>query len=351
MIFLSFMIPLGSWRSVFAVPSEVVDKHLRLAGAAQLKVLLFLLRHSDCPIEVDMLAENIGIRVEDAKDAVEYWVHCGLLCDCGTSLSPAGTQAPAQFVRPEPAAPIAAQSEQQPVQKPAKKERVRYSYSECAQILAEDDSIAQMLPVIEGILDKQLNHTEIATYVTIVRWYGLQPDCLAMLVSYCKSIGKPSSNYIEATARGWSEDDITTIDKAEEKIARLTKVRTAWNSVRNALDIPERKPTAKEEEYCMRWLNEWCLGIDVIKLAYEKCVDAKGKLSFAYMNGIIKSWYERGALTVAQIKALPAETKDKPKSDSSSGNRSSDSGRYSPTYNISEIEEMLDDDWLDSSGS
>lgn len=345
------MIPLGSWRSVFAVPSEVVDKHLRLAGAAQLKVLLFLLRHSDCPIDAQMLAENIGLSVEDTKDAVDYWLCCGLLCDNGSSLMPSGTQSPdTQFVKPDiPAVAAPSIPDSQP--KPAKKERIRYSHRECAEILAEDESIAQMLPVIEGILEKQLNHTEISVYVTIVRWYGLQPDCLVMLVSYCKSIGKATANYIEATAKGWSEDDILTIDKAEEKIAKLTKIRSSWNKVRNTLDIPERKPTAKEEEYCTRWLDEWCFGTDIIKLAYEKCIDSKGKLSFAYMNAILKSWYERGAITAAQVNALDSEQKNMAKPDSSKAKKTSDSGRYSPTYNISEIEELLDDDWLDSSGS
>ena len=36
----------GVWSSVFAVPSDVVDKYIKLAGAAQLKVLLWILRNN-----------------------------------------------------------------------------------------------------------------------------------------------------------------------------------------------------------------------------------------------------------------------------------------------------------------
>ena len=37
---MEYKLNLGSWNSVFAVPSDIVDKHLKLAGAVQLKVLL-----------------------------------------------------------------------------------------------------------------------------------------------------------------------------------------------------------------------------------------------------------------------------------------------------------------------
>lgn len=346
MIFLSYMLPLGSWRSVFAVPSEVVDKHLRLAGAAQLKVLLFLLRHSDCLIECETLADSIGLSVEDTKDAVSYWVQCGLLCEDFGTLSPAGTAAPqSQYTKPTPSEPV--KTEESPAAaKPAKKEKIRYSFAECAEIIANNEPIAQMLPVIEGILGKQLNHTEISMFVTVISWYGLSPDCLAMLVSYCKSIGKATVSYIEATARGWADDEILTLEKAEEKIAKLTKSRSAWNTIRTAFDIPERKPTATEEACSLRWLYEWGYGTDVIKIAYEKCINAKGKLNFSYINGILKSWYERGLINASQVIAAMEEQKNSAaKPDDSKKN--TDSGRYSPTYDISEIESLLDDDWID----
>ena len=43
---MEYKMNLGSWNSVFAVPGDIVDKHLRLAGAAQLKVILWTLRHA-----------------------------------------------------------------------------------------------------------------------------------------------------------------------------------------------------------------------------------------------------------------------------------------------------------------
>ena len=39
----------------------------------------------------------------------------------------------------------------------------------------------------------------------------------------------------------------------------------------------------------------------MIKAAYERTVNNTGKLSFPYMNTIIKAWFEKGIKTVSQI--------------------------------------------------
>ena len=42
---MNYMINLGSWGSVFAVPSDVVDKYIKIASGSSIKVLLYFLRH------------------------------------------------------------------------------------------------------------------------------------------------------------------------------------------------------------------------------------------------------------------------------------------------------------------
>ncbi len=59
-MFMSFSINLGNWNSVFAVPSAVVDEHIKLAGSAQLKVLLWVLRHAGEEFSAE---DNNGIQI------------------------------------------------------------------------------------------------------------------------------------------------------------------------------------------------------------------------------------------------------------------------------------------------
>ena len=358
-IALDYSINLGAWRSVFAVPGEVVDKHLRLAGAAQLRALLYILRHSDSKINLSELSLAIGLSEGDTADAVEYWVTCGLLSHDEHRLSPSlPTDDYLSFSEgdlPIQEQPPAAESQVTAAPAPTaatsptssssskRKDNIRYSYDECMDMLSEDCDLRQMLTVIEGIILKPLNHTEISVFVTLVRYYGLPTGCVAMLVEYCRNIGKPSIAYIEQTGRGWAQDEITTIEKASKKISDLISASNAWNTVRNALDIPERKPTKRESELCHQWIDIMHIDLELIKLAYDRCVDTKGRMSMSYMNGIISNWHKKGITTCeAAIEDISSAT-------SSAGAKKGTEGRYAPTYDKQELETMLLQEWLEDS--
>jgi len=348
---MAYIINLGCWQSVFAVPSDVVDKHLRLANAAHIKVLLYILRHGGEPIEEAAVSAAVGISAGDVADALSYWQICGMLAQTEETITPAvydSNTAVKPLIHPaisENEQPkkgevqIASEEKTTSATRPKRAERVRYNYSECVEYINSSDEIRQMLPVLEGILQKQLNHTEISVFVTLVHWYGLPPACVALLAEYCRSIGKGTIAYIESTGVGWAGDDINTVDLASQKIARLRSLRSAWNTVRIALDIPERKPTKTEETFCDKWINEYNFCPDIIKLAFDRCIDKTGKLSMKYMNGIIENWYKQGISTLEQ-----AENEERPPQNNAE-NKSA-SGRYEPTYDKKEIENVMFDEWF-----
>ena len=64
---------------VFALPAQVVDRHIRLAGSAQLKVLLWLARAGRGTFDADACAAAIGLSAADCTDALQYWVETGVL--------------------------------------------------------------------------------------------------------------------------------------------------------------------------------------------------------------------------------------------------------------------------------
>ncbi len=342
---MSYILNLGCWQSVFAVPAEIVDKHLRLANPAYIKVILYLLRHSGQELQPADVASAVGLSECDTADALAYWQNCGLLAktDCGVLEPPAFEPAAVHTPAPEQAAtqsPIIAEVAAEP-EVPAKPEhkraeRVRYTYSECAEYISSSDDIKNMLLILEGMMKKQLNHTEISVFVTLVHWYGLPPTCVALLVEYCKSIGKGSISYIESTGIGWASEEINTVELASAKITRLRRLHSAWSTVRTALDIPERKASTKEEEFCDRWINAYHTDISLIHLAFDRCVDNKGKLSMSYMNGIIENWRKKGIKTVEE-----AEAENTPEQKSKA-----DSGRFEPTYDKSEIESVMFTEWF-----
>ena len=357
---MEYSINMGSWNSVFAVPSCVVDEHMKLAGGAQLKVLLYLLRHSNERVSLDTLAFAIGQKPSDTQDALDYWVNCGLMSDSPVQSKQKSPDTPAdqtvEPVAPEqaniiPEAEIKNALEMTPEKKaPVTREKIRYPFDECMKYVAEDEQLKHMLTAVEATLGKQLTHTEVTCFVTLSKWHGLPCTVIPMLVQYCRSIGKPSMSYIEATGIGWAAEEIDNFEKAEKKISALTAKRRAWNTVRSALEIPERKATDSELKYCDLWINCQHIEVELIRHAYDKCINKNGKLSFAYMNGILKRYYDQGitdltsALKLDEQNREAMEARRLARNDATVKN-SKQNGVYSETSATDDIEAILDAEW------
>lgn len=370
---LNYRINLGQWNSIFAVPTDVVDKHMKLAGAAQLKVLLYLLRHAGTEVTLDTLAFAVGQKPSDTQDAVEYWINCGLLsCGVESNLSPSQQNLDSETIIPsQNVSSTAALSHSAPTAEIKNaigqgievkgKEKIRYRFDECMKFVAEDEQLKNMLTAVEAMLGKQLTHTEVTCFVTLAKWYGLPCTIIPMLIQYCKSIGKSSISYIEATGIGWAAEEIDNFEKAEQKISALTARRSAWNSVRSALEIPERKATESELKFSDLWINSQHLDTELIRHAYDKCVNKTGKVSFSYMNGILKRYFDRGITDItsalkldeqnrAEIEARQAARKvasSESLTNLAGGN--TETGRYASTYDTNDIEAILNAEWMSES--
>lgn len=355
---MGYIIQLGSWQSVFAVPADIVDKHMRLAGSAQLKTILYILRHSGKPFDAALLSRELGLDESDAQDALDYWVNCGLLEKNGTALAPksyVNTETPQVGAKPiEPAAPVckpaapiaeAASETKKSNPTPKRREHIRYSYDECVGMIAEDDELPQMLRVLEGIMNKQLNHSEISVFVTLAKWYGMETSCVCMLAEYCRSIGKGTIGYIETTGEEWVKEDILTVERADEKISKCRAVNSAWGHIRSLLDIPMRAPTNAEKQCSFLWIEEMAVDDSLIKLAYDRCVDRKGKMSFPYMRGIIEKWHKNGILNAEQAIASESEYEASTKKEKHT-KKETNSGTYARTYDLDELENTFDN-WPD----
>ena len=324
---MSYSINLGSWQSIFAVPSDVVDKHLKLAGGAQLKVLLWVLRHAGVPFEAETVGEALNMHPADVKDAMQYWVETGLLTVSGKAFSPAEAESPREA--PVAAEPAAAIENRQPAAIPARpivsREKSQPaggagqapSLSRASRPLSrpqkpdslfvakrvqEDNDIAFLMQEAQVILGKTISNGDSATLLMLHDTDGLPVDVILMLLQYASSIGKGNMRYIEKTGIRWSDEGIDSLELAEQKIRQLDQTQKAWSVVQRILGLDRRSPTAKESQFADRWINEWHLAEDLIREAYERNVDAKGKFSLPYMNSILERWKKEGIETLEQAR-------------------------------------------------
>lgn len=310
----------SAWGAMFALPSEVTDSHLRLAGATQLKVLLLIFRRAAEGIDVDEIAKALGIVRADVTDAMQYWIECGILEKCGEGVAAVRKtsepiQPPVQFKQPE----------EVKASEPAKKTLAPLPMSkpDSAQIAArinEEPALRMLYGEAQQKLGRTIGYDGQSTLLLIHDQYGLPVEVILMLIEYAASEGKTSMAYIAKVGREWGESEIDTLEKAEQRITSLREGKSLWNQLRSKTGIQNPKPTAAQEDFLIQWSQKLGYGIDVIFAAYEEMANHTSKVSFPYMNKILLSWHEKGirkAADLLTLKSAPAKQGATPKKSNS----------------------------------
>lgn len=307
-----YRLNLGAWNAVFAVPCSVVDQHIKLAGSVQLKVLLWVLRHAGESFTEETIAQALSARREDISDALLYWQETGVLSKEGEAFSPAAQPAQPAPVTAQEETPKAAAPEQEkkPIFTTLPRPPLRHQRPDNAFIakrVTESSEIAYLMQEAERITGRLLNNGLSGTLLMLHDDYGLPTDVLLMLLQYTASVGKTNMRYIERVGMDWAEEEIFSHERAEDKLRRIAENTKAWHLVEQALGLAKRSPSAKEEAFANRWVNEWHFSSSMIREAYERCVNTKGQLSFSYMNGIMMRWNAQGITTLQQAQEEQAK--------------------------------------------
>lgn len=284
----------GHYNGIFALPNEAVDKYINEASHDDLKVLLYLFRKTDDTVTLEKSCEELSISEDSFKKSVNFWVKRGLF-KCtkqkdGIELKEEKIDLKEQ--RETAAKTAAVKVFDTPIE---------YAQSEIAEKSRQNAEIKFILDSVPDQLGRTISPSECSILVYLYEGVGLPADVIVMLVGYCVNIGKPHIRYIEQLAIGWAKDGVDTGEKAERRIKDLESSRTLEGKVRSILGINDRALTDTEKKYIAAWSS---LGSspDLIKLAYEICVARTEKLSFPYMNKILKSWSENNIKTVDEAK-------------------------------------------------
>ena len=302
---MSYSVNPTAFKSIFAVPADIVDKHIKLANEHQLKVLLWILRNSPDNPDIDAMCKALRINKEDATDYLQYWILTGVLLEDGRISEMHSV--PNVTVKEEPkATPKPEVKEAEPVSAPSKP-----SSAEIATRIEESPEIGHLFVEAQVKLGKTIGYDGQCTLLLLHDHYGLPAEVLFMLIEYCSSIGKTNYSYIEAVGKDWGTREIDTLEKAAEQITALKKANTIWREFAKQAGISTPRPTTTQSSYLRKWSDELKFSSEMIFLAYEEMANHTGKLNFRYIDSVLNTWYEAGIRTPAELEkyksSKPAE--------------------------------------------
>lgn len=289
---MAYTIDFGPWGSIFAVPAAVADRHLKFCSEAQLKVLLLALRQGQSPVDTAGIAGRLGLTEAEVDDCLQYWQEAQLFTE---------GSAP----QPEKAGPTPAEPPKKTVEEGVTTIRSRghLSPGEVNALLREDKRFAGLAAELEKARGSVLSPSEREILAYLCGSLELTPEYLLVAAAYCRDRGKKKMSYLEKMVAGWLEEGIDTYEKAEVHIRRLTRQEDDEGRIRRLFGLPERALTAREKACINRWCGEYMTPDALIKLAYDRAVEATGKVSFAYIDKVLAAWAAKGITTVEAAEA------------------------------------------------
>lgn len=303
---MNYKLNLGSWGSVFAVPADVVDKYIKIAGGSSIKVLLFFLRHSGEQVTDEIIANALSMNCEDVNDSLSFWKQVGLLDEVDGSFAPAlaslslPKESISAIVTPVAAVGVTKEQADFAAIKAAALRSPEFTPAQIAGTVKSDEKVDFLFKTCETLYGRPLKHTEQNALITITEHIGLPTEVTLMLVDYCFSINKATPAFLKESAMNWMENGITDLASAERHISMLQSRYSAENSVKSIFDI-NRALSQKEKDFIDLWYNVWGFSSDMVKLAYDINVNSKGKFSFPYINKILENWHIKGIKTEEQV--------------------------------------------------
>ena len=162
---------------------------------------------------------------------------------------------------------------------------------------SEDGAFRALLGECQRVLGHTLSSADLNTLFGIYDRLGMTPETVLLLIHHCadklrRRYGEgrlPTMRAIEKEAFYWANREILTAPQAEEYLAALARREEETEKIRHALSLTGRELTPTERKYIESWLSMG-YGAEALAIAYDRTVVGTGKLAWAYMDKIVKSW-------------------------------------------------------------
>ena len=141
--------------------------------------------------------------------------------------------------------------------------------------------------------------------------YNFTEQVMLALFSYAYENRALNRGYIQTVAEAWSKNNIVTFDDLEAYEEKRDKLNKIKKSIAKKLGIT-RNLTTYEEEYIIKWTQEYKYDMSIIEIALKKS-SSMNTISFDYFDKVIADWHSKGLSTVNEVQAYVTSIKEKDK--------------------------------------
>ncbi|MEQ8155515.1 MAG: DnaD domain protein [Clostridiaceae bacterium] len=173
------------------------------------------------------------------------------------------------------------------------------------------NSTKDMLKDIERLISRPLSPKEMSTFLSWQTDLGFSSELILLLIEYCASKGKRDSRYIEKVALSWNDNNIKTIEDAQNYIKKSEEKWVKIKNILSYLGIKNTEIMKPQEDLLDKWISKYNFSLDVIYKACDICFQRLNRADFKYIDGILTKWNAQNLKTINDIDEKDAAYKSK----------------------------------------
>lgn len=278
------------------VPTDIVDKHLKLASAASFKVLLFILRNAQGTADAKQISMCTGLAECDVLDCLDYWEAHNVIeinneavddeakktavANAKAVINTEETQENVETTKVTKIKPL-------PVKKPTQRD--------IAKRLSEEPELGIIYNEVQNILGTFGYDTQ-ALLLMIYDYYGFPPEVIITLVQHQKCEGKLSTLAIKNRAEDWAKRGIDTLELVQEELMALDKINKIYAQVKGLAGFSGDIPTTRFSKHLRSWAVDMECSAELIEYALT---ESGGVLADA--GKLLKKWTNSGLKTPQEV--------------------------------------------------
>ncbi|MCI8309633.1 MAG: DnaD domain protein [Clostridia bacterium] len=256
------------------IPDIFFSDYLPLASSDAVKVYLYInfLAKNGKDINVNEIAKLLSLSYDVVNSSIKYWEEQGLLIKKVDGYLMANLQ---EIQLNKLYSPKVTSS-------PELIEKTAQSKARAAAIESINNQI------FSGVMSP-------SWYTDINLWfdkYGFDEQVMLALFCQCADRNALNTNYVQTVAASWNAEKIKTYEDLEKYFARKDTLNKLGKEITNKLGI-RRSLTTFEEEYVLKWTEEYKYNMDIIEIALKRSV-LKANAGFKYYDELLTSWYSKG---------------------------------------------------------